>query len=237
MVQDKNGKISYYAMTIIRGVCRNGDIANDMLEAGLNDELPEKLSKEQILKIMSYERKAKIARLSDGYAVDDELNKNQLKIKGSFDSEMEPFSGKKHSVEISSQPSSSIKGAFEKIVPEIRQGNSRRPEITEVNDSRSKSSETLTKGGFLEIKGVNIKICGNSENVGLYFVNSEDSSKTVRLGADDIGINKSTLVACVVPPELESGSYSIKIVTQFMGSPTSFRKDCQTAAFGNFSVA
>ena len=43
MVQDKNGKISYYAMTIIRGVCKNEDIANDMLAAGLNDELPEKL--------------------------------------------------------------------------------------------------------------------------------------------------------------------------------------------------
>lgn len=149
------------------------------------------------------------------------LHKNQL-FKSGFAS-------------ISSHPTASAKKVFSEIEPVIRQGNSIKPFITGVYDAASKSGGTLTKGGFLEIRGENIRICGDEEENGLYFVNIQDESNTVKLSAGELGINKSSCIACVVPADLESGTYSIKVVTRFMGGGT-LRKEPQEYTFGNFSV-
>lgn len=224
-------KPSFYAMTISRGVCTDEDIANDMMLAGLNEDVP----KEKILRILTYARNARFARLADGYAVYDGINKYQLKVKGVFTSESDSFSSERHSVSISTHPTAEAEKHFTGIVPVIRQGNSRKPEITSVFDAKSKSDTVLSKAGFLEIQGANILVCGDDEEIGLYFVNEEDASKTVKLSADDLGMNKSTRLACVVPADLESGTYSIKVVTQFMRGKT-FRKKAQQTSFGHFSV-
>lgn len=167
----------------------------------------------------------------------DGINRSQLKVKGSFDSESELFSSEKHSIDISSHSTAAAKKVFADIVPVIRQGNSKKPAITEIYDTKSKSAGTLTKGGSLEIKGANIKICGDSENFALYFENTVDSSKTVKLKPDEFGMNTSTRIACVVLLELENGTYSIKVVTQFMNSSSVFRKESQSASYSSFVVA
>lgn len=232
MIQDKGGKASYYAMTIIRDTCYDEDIANDIIVSGLN----EGLSKFQLLRVMELARNAKLARLADAYAVDDGISRMQLKVKGSFDSEQESFSSEKHSVEIALHPTSEAKKYFENLRPVIRQGNSKKPVITSVYDVKSKSSDTLTKGGYLEIKGAVLKISGDNEDVGLYFENTEDSSDFVKVSAEELGQNMSSTLACVVPAELKSGTYRIKVVTQFMNGKT-FRKTPLEAVFGSFTVA
>lgn len=231
MAKNKNGKNSFYAMTIIRGRCDDKDIANDIVIAGMNGDL----TLEQLLRAMELAKNARLARLADGYAVDDGINKSQLKVNGPFESESENYSSEKHSISISSHPTAEAKAVFSKIIPSIRQGNTIKPEITSVYDLKSKSGSVLTRGGYLEIKGANIKICGDSGEVALYFVNKDDSSKTVKLLVDDLGSNKASCLACVVPAELESGTYSIKIVTQFMGGK-SFRKESQSVTYGVFAV-
>lgn len=205
--------------------------ANDIMIAGLNGDL----TLEQLLRAMELAKYARLARLADGYDVDDGINKTHLKVNGPFESESESYSSEKHSIGISSHPTAEAKAIFSKIVPSIRQGNTIKPEITSVYDLKSKSGSVLTRGGFLEIKGANIKICGDSSEAALYFVNKDDSSKTVKLLADDLGMNKAACLACVVPSELETGSYTIKIVTQFMGGKT-FRKEAQSVTYGTFAV-
>lgn len=232
LFKGKDGKASYYAMTIIRDTCFDEDIANDIIVSGLN----EGLSKIQILRVMELVRNAKLARLADAYAVDDGISRMQLKVKGGFDSDSENFSTEKHSVEIALHPTSDAKKYFEKLRPVIRQGNSKKPVITGIYDVKSKSGDTLTKGGYLEIRGTGMKICGDNENVGLYFENTEDSSDIVKVSADELGQNVGSTLACVVPSELKSGTYRIKVVTQFMNGKT-FRKTPQEAVFGNFTVS
>lgn len=224
--------VSYYAMTIIRGVCTAEDIADDLILDGLN----EGLSKDQLTRLFENVKNAKFVRLSDGFAVNDGIVKAQLKVKGSFSSDSESYSPEKHSIDISVTPVAKAKKLFSNVVPVIRQGNSRKPVITSVVDSKSKSSGTLTKGGFVEIKGTNIRILGTNEDVGLYFVNTEDSSKTIRLSADDLGMNNPSGIVCAVPLELSSGSYKIKIVTQYSNG-TVPRKNSLSAVYGSFSVA
>lgn len=233
MIQSSDGKSSYYAQTTIRGVCTNSDIAQDLINAGLG----EGLSKEQIEKLLSYADDDKLVRMADGFACDSGNFKSRLQVKGLFTSESDTYSTERHSIDIAVRATAKAKKAVSKIIPVIRQGNSRKPEITGVSDLKSKSGSTLTKGGFLEISGANIKICGDSEEVGLFFVNRDDSSKSVKLSAEELGINKAATIACVVPAELESGTYSIKIVTQFMNSLKVFRKEPQAASYGEFTVA
>lgn len=232
LVSNKDRNTQFYAKTIIRNTCYDEDIANDIMVAGLN----EGFSKAQILRVMELVRNAKLARLADAYAVDDGICKTQLRIKGTFDSEADAFSEEKHSVEISACSNSSAKKIFEKIRPVIRQGNTKKPVITEVYDVKSKSGTTLTKGGFLKITGTDIRICGDSEDVGLYFINNKDSTDFVKICADELGRNSTTTVDCVVPVELKENTYSIKIVTQYMGGRVN-RKTPLESVFGNFTVA
>ena len=225
-------KASYYAQTITRGICSDEDIANDIIVSGLNDGL----TKEQILRLLNVTRNARLARLLDGYAVDDGIKRSLLHVKGGFDSESDTFSRERHSVDISSYTTHAAKQVLAEIKPVIRLGNARHPVITAVRDVKSKSADTLTKGGYLEIRGKNIRIYGDDQEVGLYFVNEQDSSKTVRLSADDLGINKPTCLACVVPAELEAGTYRIQVATQFM-SGKAFRKEVLFAVSDRLSLA
>ena len=63
-----------------------------------------------------------------------------------------------------------------------------------------------------------LAIEGTDESVGLYFMNVDDETKSVRLEKSKIGTNSSTRLACAVPTTLADGTYRIKVVTQFTKS-------------------
>lgn len=224
---------SYYARVINQGTCTTEDLICDIITAGLNKGY----SKEELLSVASLLKNAKLARILSGCTVDDGFTKSSLKLSGVFKSKNDTFSSDRHALSVSCCVTAETKELVKEIVPVIRQGNSISPEITEVHDLESKSAEYLTKGGFLGIKGTNITVSGKNEDVGLYFVNSADESKTVRLTAEKLGRNEPKTVSCVVPSELESGSYRIMIKTQFtsgknMSKETkthTFEKEFQTA--------
>ena len=124
-----------------------------------------------------------------------------------------------------------VKELAKTLSPVIAQGNSTKPEIISVTDIESGNENTLTQGGFLDISGKNILVTGENEDVGLYFVNADDESKSVKLAASKIGVNTASRVACVVP-SFESGSYKIRIVTQYAKSTVPC-KESKTQTFGN----
>ena len=124
-----------------------------------------------------------------------------------------------------------VKELAAQIQPVIAQGNSVKPEILSVLDVESGTEDTLTPGGFLDITGKSILVTGDNDDVGLYFVNTEDETSSVKVDVSKIGVNTSSRIACVVP-KLASGSYKIKIVTQFARSNAP-RKDSQVNTFTN----
>ena len=66
--------------------------------------------------------------------------------------------------------------------------------------------------------------------MGLYFVNTKDETKSVKLTAEKLGRNEPKTVSCVVPGELESGSYKVMIKTQFVNGKY-FSKETKTHTF------
>ena len=232
MRQNNDGKLSYYVRLISRGVCTNTDIVNDVMANGLNGDL----SKEQLLRAAELFTNARLSRVSDGYIVDDGICRICAKITGTFESESDTFSTERHGVTLSAHATASAKEVLADLRPVIRQGNSAKPIITDVYDLESGSQDTLTRGGFLDIRGANICIGGDAENVGLHFEYIGDSKKNVRLTAKKLGTNTTTHIACVVPLNLAEGSYRLRIVTQFT-NPKPLKKPLSFLYESLFTVA
>ena len=221
----KDGKKTYHARPIFRNKLTMENIANDIIATGSLTGY----TVEQILSVWSVVNNAMIDRVLNGSIVDGGIGSYYAKISGSFDSEQSSFDSKKNAIDIAFRSGKEVKELTKSLTPVIAQGNSTKPEIVSVTDIESGKENVLTPGGFLDIAGKSILVTGTNEDVGLYFVNTEDEGKTVKVSASKIGVNTSSRIACVVP-NLESGSWRIKIVTQC--SKNAPRKESQLFTYG-----
>ena len=230
-----NGKAadSYYARVINQGTCTTEDLVCDIITAGLNKSY----SKEELLSIATLLRNAKLARILSGCCVDDGFSRSSLRLSGVFRSKNDSYSSERHALSVACAVTAETKELVKEIVPVIRQGNSIAPEITDIYDLETKGSESLTRGGFLDIRGTNIEIQGENEDVGLYFVNCDDESKTVKLPVEKLGRNEPKRISCVVPQEMESGSYRIMIKTQYISGKNSSKETKSTVFKQEFKTA
>ena len=227
MRTEKDGKKTYHARPIFRNKLTMENIANDILATGAL----EGYSAEQIVSVWKVANSAMIDRVLNGSLVDGGIGTFYARISGSFDSEQSSFDSEKNAIDIAFRSGKTVKELASQIQPVIAQGNTVKPEILSVLDVESGREDTLTPNGFLDITGKSILVTGDNDDVGLYFVNTEDESSTVKVDASKIGVNTSSRIACVVP-KLASGSYKIKIVTQFARSNAP-RKDSQVNTFSN----
>lgn len=211
MRRTADGKQTYFARPISRSHLTMLDIANDMVALGLN----EGLTAEQIVSLWSTINNGVFDRVTNGCTVDGGLGTYGVKVSGTFETEGDTFSKERHRIDLSFKTGKTIKEQLSAFDVVIRQGNMAKPQIADVHDLESDGANRLTPGGYLEISGINLAICGTDPSVGLYFVNTADDSKTVRLEQGKIGANMPSRLACVVPATLEAGTYQVKIVTQF----------------------
>ena len=218
---------SYFARVINQGTCTDEDLACDIITAGLSGGL----TKEKLLEVASLFRNARIARILTGCTVDDGITSCGLSLSGKFLSQNDTFSPERHAVSLGCRASTRLKPVLQSVTPVIRRGNVILPAITEVLDLESRGAQTLTRNGFLEVKGVNLTVTGDNEDVGLYFVCTEDDSKTVRLGTEKIGRNEPSTLCCVVPAELEEGTYRIMVRTQYL-SGKNLSKETKAFTYG-----
>ncbi|MBQ9622843.1 MAG: DUF4469 domain-containing protein [Treponema sp.] len=232
MRKETDGKMTYHARTLFRNKLTMENIANDILATGSLTGY----SVEQILSVWSVVNNAMIDRVLNGSIVDGGIGSYYARISGSFDSEQSSFDHKKNAIDIAFRSGKEVKELAKSISPVIAQGNSTKPEIVSVTDIESGRENVLTPGGFLDIAGKSILVTGSNEDVGLYFINVDDESKTVKLPASKIGVNTSSRIACVVP-NLESGSWRIRIVTQYAKSTVPCRESKSQIFCNTFTVA
>ncbi len=208
-----NGKTSYHARPIFRGTLNMENIADDILVTGVLKGY----SRQQILLVWHVINCAVLDRVINGAIVHGGLGIYCAKVNGSFDNEHAVFNPNKNSIGIAFRIEKSVKKLLSSLRPVIAQENRILPTILSVHDLESNTNDTLTPGGLIKITGSFIRISGDNKDNGLYFVNIEDESKTVKVESSKIGVNTSSEIACTVPA-LESGKYSLKIITQFTRS-------------------
>ncbi len=210
MRKTADGKTTYHARPIIRKSVDMDSVANDMITTGALSGY----SVEQILAVWSVLNNAIVDRVMNGAIVDGGIGTYYPTVHGSFTGLTDTFDTGRHSIDIGFRISKDTKELISDLRPAtVSIGNTTVPEVTGVVDFETGADDQLTPGGFLTITGKNIKVNGTNDDVGLYFTNLEDGSKSVKVTADRIGINTGTKLALNVPA-LEAGSYQISIVTQ-----------------------
>lgn len=232
MRKEADGKTSYHARTLFRNKIGMEEIAHDVRATGsLTD-----FSFSQIMDMWNAVNSAVIDRILNGVIVDTGIGTLYAKVTGSFDGKTAQFDPEKNAIDIAFRAGRELKELASQIRPKIAQGNSVIPEILSVTELNRRDSTSLTPGGFLNITGRNICINGDNEDVGLYFENTDDDSKTVKLTKEMIGVNEPGKIACIIP-SLEAGTYRIRIVTQY-SKGTITGRESKTDTYGEtFTVA
>ena len=154
--------------------------------------------------------------LCDGFAVNAEWFTAAVKIKGVFHNPREDFDPMKHSVEFDFRQGALLRKEREKISVKVLGMAKTAPEIVQVTDIKTGSvNDLLTPGRNLRIKGEKLKITGGNKANGVYFINKSNGER-IKINDSDVIINKPSELVIVIP-ELEAGTYKLKLTTQFSG--------------------
>jgi hypothetical protein len=99
-----------------------------------------------------------------------------------------------------------------------------------VNLQTRTADGTLTRGYNAEVDGVYIKIAGNDPATGVYLENI-DSHEPYKLGMNMIVTNNPRKLLLLIPSDLYTGTYRLKVVTQYSGTNKDL-KTPRTVVFG-----
>jgi hypothetical protein len=87
--------------------------------------------------------------------------------------------------------------------------------ILQVTNLQTKLPDgTLTRGRNAQVDGSYIKVAGTDATVGVYLVHTESQAE-VKLDADCIAVNDPSKLMLLIPADMETGTYQLKIITQY----------------------
>jgi len=166
--------------------------------------------------------------LCDGFSVNAGWFTAQANIKGVFLSPAEKFSPEKHSVSFDFNQGSLLRKELGSVEINILGVADVSVFIAQVTDVKTGSvNDLLTPNRNLRISGGKIKIDGDNEQNGVYFVNTQTNER-VKVDSTDI-VNNNPSELLVVTPALAAGEYKIEIITQFSGSGGKVLKEPRNA--------
>jgi hypothetical protein len=167
-------------------------------------------------------------RLCDGFSINTGWFLASAHIKGVFNSSDETFNPEKHTVLFEFQQGLQLRKELQSVQIEIMGMADSSVGITQVTDIKTGSiNGTITPGRNLRINGQKLKIVGNNESNGVYFVN-QDTQERTKVDASDIVINNPAEIMIIIP-ELITGMYKMEVTTQFTNSV--LLKEPRTAVF------
>ena len=161
--------------------------------------------------------------LCDGFSVNAGWFTAQSNIKGSFFSPTEKFNPEKHTVSFDFNQGSLLRKELGGVEVNILGVADVSLFIAQVTDVKTGSvNELLTPNRNLRINGGKIKIDGDNEANGVYFVNLQTNERVKVDFTDIVNNNPSELI--VVIPALAAGEYKVEIITQFSGGGKSLKE-------------
>jgi hypothetical protein len=146
-------------------------------------------------------------REGEGYA--DEYIRTRFGISGNFEGEKAPFDPDRHEVLIKLVPKGTVTEVAEDIAVRKLAGGRVGPEIDEVNDWASgTSNDILTPGDVLEVIGNSLKVYDNIEDEGVFLVHQSADGETE---AVQIHTNEPKTLTLRIPEELPPGTYRLEV--------------------------
>jgi hypothetical protein len=178
------------------------------------------VSEKSVIPVSTMEQSAnhlfrEMARLlCDGYSVNTKWFGVRPRIKGVFSNLEEPFNKDKHSISFDFHQGSLMRKELANLKVEIMGETDNPFYVSQVQDVKTGTfNDILTPNRNLKIWGSRIKLAGDSDAVGVYFVN-QDSQERIKVVPADVVYNNPSEVAIVIPAQ-PAGTYKAEITTQF----------------------
>lgn len=157
--------------------------------------------------------------LEDGNKINTGYFSAQATVRGSFDSKADQYDSERHSVQIVFSTGYLVRRRAAELKAEILRIIPSNYGIRKVTDGQTKSdTNKLVMNRMLVVSGDKIKITGDDSTVGLYLIHTESGEETHFTASSLYQNGNGTLMFIV--PELASGAYQLKIITQYAGKGT-----------------
>jgi len=170
-----------------------------------------------------------IYQICNGFTVSTGVFNVRPAIKGVFNKATEQFNPEKHRISFDFNQGIKLRRELANVNVEITGVSKVSFFIDQVTDIESESvNDILTPNRNLRISGSRIKIDGESDENGVYFINQE-SNERVKVESK-IPVNRPSELIVVIP-SLGAGTYKVEIVTQFSGTSNKPLKEPRSTVF------
>ena len=171
------------------------------------------LTRTDVLAVMNGLEETVVDVVRDGGTINLPLFNTSFSISGVFDGPMDSFDSSRHRLNVNLTKGTLLRKAESEVRFAKTDAVTPQPSIVEVRDAVSgATNDVLTPGGVIQLWGANLKIAGDNEANGLWFV--PETGDAVK--AEVVVTNKpSQLIAMI--PALAAGNYTVRVVTQSTG--------------------
>lgn len=191
------------------------------------------LTKADILAVLEVYHKELAYIVSEGDGANTPVFHIAPGISGVFESANDGFDSSRHGIRLNLNAGVLLREAQKKIRVEKIAATEYLPIITQVTDVKSGTvNDLLTPGRNLKISGHKLKIAGDGDRNGLYFIDANTAART-QVDASDIVTNNPSEIIAVIP-DLAPGSYKLEIITQYGGS--SILKEPRSTLFNKILI-
>ena len=168
-------------------------------------------------------------KLLAGYSVGTGVFYAYPSVTGVWRDKNETFDGKRHKVGINFQLSAALREGVKEVGVEVLGISSGAPEISGVTDTwTGELNGVITPDETVTVKGRNVQIAGDGEEVGIRFVRV-DGRSSIPVDMRRLTRNEPSTLSFRVP-KLTPGDYWLELTTQYSAG-SSLLKQARTARF------
>ncbi len=189
---------------------RNENIAQRIINEG------SEIKYDTLLSIINQRDRIVREALQEGTSVLTQVCQLTPRVIGPWIGSTAKFDPEKHKITVTAVPSAELRKALQNVGVEVLVVKETSAYIGLVTDTLTNLTDgSITPGDDVLINGERIRVAGEAEGVGVFFVNAEGVATPVtrRLTQND----PKTVIARV-PADLADGNYTLRIVTQFSNS-------------------
>lgn len=155
----------------------------------------------------------------------------KLAVNGTFSSDKTEWDCNEHKIILQVSPTTRLYREMENIEVKVRGMAPVKTTINTVKDlATGKINNCLTRGNAVELKGVKLKIAGDSKANGITVTNTSTGTIT-NLTAGHLVANFPKNIIFILPESMEVGEYQLELTTQYSNGST-LTKQPRTYRFG-----
>ena len=183
------------------------------------------LRRETILHVFELEKRVIKRLLLSGHAVNTGLYHASVAFRGLIKNSQ--WNAEENEIVVNFNPGADLREAIRKTQVNILGAKPAGISVTGVQDVATKADNaSATAGRAFTLTGRNIRIAGQDPAVGLTLIAEDGTETTV---TDDLWvINKPSTVTFIIPAQMEAGTYTLRLTTQFSGNSTRLLKTPRT---------